>query len=105
MPGPEQIIRVAVTLPFTLARKAAGIALGLLPGGKDEDATPAEADVDTMVAADDAMTREREPTEEAPLLPDDDSEGHVDTEVEVVAESADPEATGPGADVRVEDLR
>jgi hypothetical protein len=105
MPGPEQIIRVAVTLPFTIVRKATGIAIGLLSGGRAEHDPPTETDVDVMVAADDAMTREREPVEEAPLLPDDDGAGHVDTEVEVVAESADPEATGPGADVRVEDLR
>jgi hypothetical protein len=104
MPGPEQLIRVAVTLPFTIARTVAGIALGLLPGGHEDDDAPTEADVDIMVAADDAMTREREPIEEAPLLPDDDGAGHVDTEAEVVAESADPEAEDPpGAEIHIDD--
>jgi len=97
-------VRAAVTLPFKIARTVTDIALGLLPGGESDDDTPAEADVDIMVAADDAMTREREPVEEAPLLADDDGgTDHVDTEVEVVAESADPEATEPpGPEIHIE---
>ena len=103
MPGPERIIRAAVMLPFKIARTMTGVALALLPGGQDGHEAPTDPDLDIMVAADDAMTREREPVEEAPLLPDDDGAGHVDTEVEVVAESADPEATDPpGPEIHME---
>jgi hypothetical protein len=98
------VIRVAVTLPFTIARRLTGIALGLLPGGHGDDDTTVDEDVEIMVAADDAMTREREPVEEATLPLDDDGPGHVDSEAEVVAESADPEATDPpGPEIHVED--
>ena len=103
MPGPEQLIRAAIVLPLKIARTATDIALGLLPGGHDDDEVPGDAEVEIRIAADDAMTREREPVEEAPLLPDDDGTGHVDTEVEVVAESADPEATDPpGPEIHIE---
>ena len=103
MPGPEQLIRAAIVLPLKIARTATDIALGLLPGGHDDDDVPGDAEVEIRIAADDAMTREREPVEEAPLLPDDDGTGHVDTEVEVVAESADPEATDPpGPEIHIE---
>ena len=111
MPGPEQLVRTAVVLPFSIARRVVGIAVGLLPGGGGEPepepthvdvASPTEVDI--AIAADDAMTRERDPVEEAPLVPDQDLGGHVDPEVEVVAESADPEATEPpGPDIHVDD--
>jgi hypothetical protein len=105
MPGPEQLIRGAITLPFAIARRVVGIAAGLLPGDGDQaEPEPEPTDVDIAIAADDAMTRERDPVEEAPLLPDDDLGGHIEPEVEVVAESADPEATDPpGPDVHVDD--
>lgn len=102
MPGPEQLIRGAVTLPFSIGRKVMGIAAGLIPGGDDQP-EPETTDLDIAIAADDAMTREREPVEEAPLVPDEDLGGHIEPEVEVVAESADPEATEPpGPEVHVD---
>jgi hypothetical protein len=78
---------------------------GLLPGDDEPDTAPLPTDdLEAAVAADDAMTREREPVEEAPLLPDDDLEGHVEVEVKVVAESADEGAEeSPGADVHVDE--
>ena len=109
MPGPEQVIRAAVTLPITvglgITRRVIGLAEGLLPGGDEPDTAPLPTDdVDVLIATDDAMTRDRDPVEEAPLLPDDDLEGHVEPEVEVVAESADEEATErPGAEVHVDE--
>jgi hypothetical protein len=104
MPGPEQIIRVAVTLPVGVARRVLGLVGGLLPGGEDERPEPDMTDVEVAIAADDAMTRERDPAEEAVLLSDDDGTGHVETEVELVAESADPEATEPpGPEIRIDD--
>jgi hypothetical protein len=108
MPGPEQLIRAAVTLPVKvglgLARRVYGVVEGLLPGGDGTDPEPETADLDIEIAADDAMTRERDPVEEAPLVPDDDLEGHVEPEVEVVAESTDPDAAEPpGPDVHVDE--
>jgi len=103
MPGPEQLIRVAVTLPFKIARTLTDVALGLLPAEQREDEVPTDPDLDVMVAADDAMTRERAPVEEATVVFDEDDTGHVDTEVEVVAESADPEATeSPGPEIHID---
>ena len=109
MPGPEQLIRGAVTLPVTLglgiARRVIGVVGGLLPGGDEPDTAPLPTDdVEIAVAADDAMTRPRDPVEEAPLLPDDDLEGHIEPEVEVVAESADEDATEPpGAELHIDE--
>jgi len=108
MPGPEQLIR-AVTLPVTvglgIARRLYGVVEGFLPGGDDTDRPePETADLDIAIATDDAMTRERDPVEEAPLLPDDDLEGHVDVETAVVAQAADEGATEPpGPEVHVDD--
>ncbi len=101
MPGPEQLIRVAVLLPFKIAQTVTSIAIGLLPGDGDDD-PPTDANVDIMVAADDAMTRERDPVEEATVVLDDETE-HVDAQVEIVAQSADPEATeSPGPEIHVD---
>jgi hypothetical protein len=48
--------------------------------------------------------RERDPAEEAALAADDPLEGHVDVEVELVAESADVEATEPvGPELHVDE--
>lgn len=105
---PDQLIRVAVGLPVAITRRAVGIAWSLIPGtgGDDERPEPDATDVDIAIAADDAMTRDREPVEEAAVLPDDGLGGHVEPEVEVVAESADEDATeAPGPDVHVEDRR
>ena len=112
MPGPEQLIRGAVALPLGLARRVLGLVGEVLPGGGGDEHVPATQppdvtrtdDLAAAVAADDAMTREREPVEEAPLQPEDDLGGHIEPEVEVVAESADPEATDPpGAEVHGDD--
>lgn len=109
MPGPEQVIRAAVTLPVSIglgiARRVIGVVDGLLPGGDEPDTAPLQTDdVEAAIAADDAMTRDREPVEEAPLLPDDDLGGHVEAEVEVVAEVADEGATEPpGPEVHVDE--
>ncbi len=105
MPGPEQLIRAAVTLPVGIARRVLGLVGGLLPDGDEADRPdPEPADLDTAIAADDAMTRDRDPVEEAPLRPDDDLGGHIEPEVEVVAESADPEVSEPpGAEIHVDD--
>ena len=140
MPGPEQLIRAAVTLPITVARRAVGIAAGILPGFGGEEpaaderrAASAEqraasdehrgvpADLAAAVAADDALTREREPVEEAapavprtdpPVVPGTEVPGtdaplgawHRSDEAELVAESADVEATDPpGPEFHVEE--
>ena len=109
MPGPEQVIRTAVTLPVSIglgiARRVVSVLDGLLPGGDEPDTAPMPMDdVEIAIAADDAMTRAREPAEEAPLLPDDDLGGHVEPEVEVVAEVADEGATEPpGPEVHVDE--
>jgi hypothetical protein len=111
MPGPEQVIRAFVTLPVTvglgIGRRVAGILGGLLPHEGDEPpvtAYPPGDDVGVAIAADDAMTRDRDPVEEAPLVPDDDLSGHIEPEVEVVAESADEDTTeSPGGDVHVDE--
>lgn len=120
MLGPEQLIRTTLGLPWAIARRIVGIGVGLLPGSRDGDedwerprtATTEHDDhddheVDASQAADEALARDREPVEEAIFTPDDDffdEEEHVDAEVEVVAESADPEATdGPGPQFHVDE--
>ena len=109
MPGPEQLIRAAVMLPIEVTRRVVGPVLGLVGGllpGDDEPPEPDTTDmeVEVAIAADDAMTRDRDPVEEAPLVPeDDDLSGHVEQDVELVAESTDPEASGaPGPEIHVE---
>lgn len=102
----EQLIRTAVLLPFQIARRVVGFAAGLVPGvGAGQPETPLhEPDVqdadldDARRAAAEALERDREPREEAIFTPDDDffdEDDHVEVELEVVAESADPEATDP----------
>lgn len=119
MPGPEQLIRSAVVLPFSIARRVVGFAAGLLPGhGGEEDESRAdprsatatapapETDVDTAAAAREALHREREPREEAIFEPDDDffEDEHVEAEVELVAESHDVEAAeAPGPQIHVDE--
>ena len=104
MPGPDQLIRAAVGLPFAITRRVVGTLWGLLPGGDDDRPEPATADPDVAIAVDDALTREREPAEETGVLPDDDLGGHVEPEVELVAESADPEAPDPpGPELHVDE--
>jgi hypothetical protein len=119
MPGPEQLIRTAVVLPFSIARRVVGLAAGLLPGhgGGDEEqrgdprsavatAPAPEPDVDPAAAAREAVHREREPVEEAIFEPDADffDDDHVEPEVELVAESADLGATEPpGPQIHVDE--
>jgi hypothetical protein len=124
MPSPEQIVRTVVVLPFSIARRVVGLAAGLLPGrdgaGERPDepraaaatatatatAPPPEAEADPAAAAREALERDREPIEEAIFTPDDDfyEEEHVDSEVELVAESADQGATEPpGPQIHVDE--
>ena len=99
MPGPQQLIRAAVGLPVAIVR----IAWGLLPGTGHDPDDPRPDDVEIRVAADDAMTRERADVEEA-APPDEPFGGHVEPEVELVAESADVEATEPaGPELHVDE--
>ena len=109
MPGPEQVIRAAVVLPFRVARRVVGFAAGLLPGdgtGDAADERGPEPDVDPREAAADALRRERDPVEEPAFEPAAAAapEEHVEAEVELVAESADLEATEPpGPQLRVDE--
>jgi hypothetical protein len=108
MPGPDQVVRAAVALPLGIARRVLGIVGGLLPvGGVTTDRPEPEAsDLDIVIAADDAMTRERDPVEEAAVTADDALGGHVEPEIELVAESTDPDATEPpGPEIHFEDSR
>ena len=109
MPGPEQLIRGAIALPWGIARRVLGLVGDLLPGGDGEEHGPARHpgdagdDLAAAVAADDALTRERDPVEEAEPMTFDEVEAHIEPEVELVAESADPEATEPpGPEIHVE---
>jgi len=108
VPGPEQLIRTAVLLPFNIARRVISIGIGLLPvdSGHDAAATtptraPAPVEVvdapDPRAAAVEAVERDRAPEEEPIFEPDEGffDDHHVDAEVELVAESADVEATEP----------
>jgi hypothetical protein len=101
MPGPEQLIRAAVTLPFTIARTVAGIAWDLLPGTGTEAEPPAETQVvapqpPVVVPEPPAVTQEPEPD---PIEP-----AHIEPEIELVAESADPEAPDPpGPELHVDE--
>ena len=101
IPG-EQLIRSAVTLPWAVARRL----IGLLPGSGESETVPS-GDV-AVEAATEALERDREAREEAIFTPDDDffdDDEHVEQEVEVVTESADPDAAGeaPGAQLRVDE--
>ena len=104
MPG-EQLIRTAIGLPWAIARRI----VGLLPGLGDPPAPERRPDPEVAEAAAEALQREREPREEAIFTPDDDffdddDDDHVDSEVELVAESADPGATEPpGAQLHVDE--
>ena len=106
IPG-ERIVRGAAGLPLGVARRVFGLAGGLLSGGNDKERRrePATEDLDLQVAVDDALTRERDPVEEAAPAPDDNVAVHVDRGVEVVAESADVEAaeTPAGPELHVDE--
>jgi hypothetical protein len=84
-----------------------GIAAGFLPDGDSPDRPePDTTDLDVAIAADDAMTRDRDPVEEAAPSAYDGLGGHVEPEVELVAESMDPDATEPpGPEIHIEDSR
>ena len=91
MPGPEQLVRAAVALPVAIVRTVAGIAWDLLPGTGAAERPVAQPPV---------------PSPEPPPVPDieDDLGGHIETEVEVVAVSADPEAPDPpGPELHVDE--
>jgi hypothetical protein len=105
MPSPEQVIRTLVGVPLGLARRVARLGRELLPGRGDREAPPPpRAPVpDAHAAAARALRRERDRSEEPPP-PDADLAGHVESEVELVAESADIEATEPpGPQLSVEE--
>lgn len=113
MPGPEQVIRAAIGLPWAIARRIIGIGAGLLPGSGDDEAdapvTPTrQGRAEAAEAATEALSRDRERREEAIFTPDDDffddEDDYVESEVKLVAESADPEATEPpGATLHVDE--
>jgi hypothetical protein len=111
MPSPEQLIRTAVGLPWAITRRVVGIGLGLLPGMGSSDASAetryrTDIDLDSAIAAEQALGREREPVEEAIFTPDDDffEDDHLEAEIELVAESSDPDATEPpGAQIHVDE--
>lgn len=107
MAGPEQLIRTAVTLPFAIARRVVGIAAGLLPGsdGREPAPTPTPTpDVDIEAVVADTLSRDRAPVERGAPTPEEELGGHVETEVELVAESADLEATEPaGPELHVDE--
>jgi hypothetical protein len=95
-----------VVLPWTITRRVVGFGLSLLPGRGEPDTVPS-GDV-AVEAATEALERDRRASEEAIFTPDEDffEEDHVEQEVELVAESADPEATDePGPEIHVEDRR
>ena len=101
MPGPEQLIRAAVALPVTIVRTVAGIAWDLLPGTGAADTPVAEPPVPSPVSPHPPVV-----PPEPPPVPDieDDLGGHIETEVEVVAVSADPEAPDPpGPELHVDE--
>ena len=114
MPGPEQVSRTASGLPWMIARRVIGLLPGI-GGGHDGDrdgdeprpaATERTPDPEARAAAAEALERDREPREEAIFTPDDDffDDEHVETEVELVAESSDPEAAEPpGATLHVDE--
>ena len=102
MPDPGQLIRGAAGLPVAVARRVAGMAGGLLPGRGDEPAEPVGPDPEE--AADEALARDRDPVEEAAVAADDALGGHIEPDVEVVAESADSGLTDPpGPDIHVDE--
>jgi hypothetical protein len=107
VPG-ERLIRTAIGLPWTVARRVIGLGAGLVPGSGGEPQAPArpEPDPDVQEAAAEALERDRDPREEAIFTPDDDffDDDHVESEVELVAESADADATEPpGAQLHVDE--
>ena len=108
MPGPEQLIKTAIVLPLRVTRGVIEFGLGLLPGGSPDDDTrfdvaPGAAHA-THAAAEEAVEREREPTEELPPS-EDDLSGHVEAETELVAKAADAEASEapPGPELHVDE--
>ena len=112
MPGPEQLIRAAVALPVTIVRTVAGIAWDLLPGTGAAETPVAEPPVPSparrVVPPEPRVVSPHPPVvpPEPPPVPDieDDLGGHIETEVEVVAVSADPEAPDPpGPELHVDE--
>lgn len=107
MPGPTRLIRTAIGLPVGVARRAAGLALRALPGTGDEAephprqeprtaAAPEQAPPDAVEAAERALDRDRERVEESAAIADGPPPAATaEREQEVVAESADVEATEP----------
>jgi hypothetical protein len=113
---PVGLIKTAVVLPLTITRRVIGFGLGLLPGSGEEERyhapsgawrKPEREDppvrVEPHAAAEEAVEREREPVEELPRI-EDDLSGHVEPEVELVAEIADAEAPdSPGPQLHVDE--
>lgn len=126
MRDPRRLIRAVLAPPLQVVRRLPGgtTVVGIVdlilpeerradgerwePVGEEPTAPPsATPDEDPAEAARAAIDREREPVERAPEgedLYDMPPEGHVETEVELVAESAEPDATEPpGAELRVDE--
>ena len=116
-----RLVKSTIVLPWTITRRVVGFGIGLVPGLRNtdpytdshgdfppDDLTRDDFDGDASSAATDAIEREREPAEEAIFTPPDDffddEAGHVDQELELVAESHDPEAAEPpGATLHVDE--
>jgi hypothetical protein len=98
MPGPEQLVRAAVALPVAIVRTVAGIAWDLLPGTGAAEQPQAQPPVPSPAP--------RVVPPAPPPVPDIEGDlgGHIETEVEVVAVSADPEAPDPpGPELHVDE--
>lgn len=119
MPEPQQLIRTAVALPLAIVRRlpggqaVAGLVESVLPDSEaqqqqerrvEHGVVAGTPDPAPSEAAEAALERDREPVEEPAFYPDDDLRGHVETETEVVAESADLGATdSPGPQLQVDE--
>lgn len=115
MPGQRSLIRAVLRPPLAVVRRlpggsaVAGLVDALLPREEHrqraaEGVAAGTPDRGAGVAAEAAIERERERVEEPAYEIGLDPAGHVDSEVELVAESAERGAAEPpGAELRVDE--